>query len=137
MLRNCWSPRWHRWTATIWRMRRDPSRRPAEGDPFLSASVQGIRNMRIGFLVWNQFQVAHSVEIARHFHDPDFIFIDRNQSALKDFDASWLAGYGAYTRFVRETALDLLDGEYDAIVAQFRPPVREPWRATKLVMHQY
>lgn len=93
--------------------------------------------MRIGFLVWNQFQVAHSVEIARHFHDPDFIFIDRNPSALRDFDASWLAQYGAYTRFLRETSLELLDGEYDAIVAQFRPPVREPWRTTKLVMHQY
>lgn len=93
--------------------------------------------MRIGFLVWNQFQVAHSVEIARHFDEPDFIFIDRSPAALKGFDPSWLVPYGAYCRFLSELDLDCLDGQYDAIVTQFRPPLSQPWKRTRLVMQQY
>lgn len=93
--------------------------------------------MRIGFLVWNQFQVAHGAEIARHFEDPEFIFIDRNPAALSGFDPSWLVPYGAYSRFPSELELHQLDGEYDAIVTQFRPPLTTPWTRTKLVMHQY
>jgi CDP-glycerol glycerophosphotransferase (TagB/SpsB family) len=93
--------------------------------------------MRIGFLVWNQFQVAHSVEIARHFDEPDFIFMDRSPEALAGFDPAWLVPYGAYCRFVSETDLQSLDGQYDAIVAQFRPPLQRPWTRTKLIMQQY
>jgi len=93
--------------------------------------------MRIGFLVWNQFQVAHSVEIARHFDEPDFIFIDRSPEALRDFDPAWLVPYGAYCRFLSELDLHSLDGQYDAIVSQFRPPLKQPWKLTKLVMQQY
>lgn len=93
--------------------------------------------MRIGFLVWNQFQVAQSAEIARHFVDPDFIFIDRDSSALKDFSPAWLVPYGAYSRFVPELELQSLDGQYDAVVAQFRPPLKAPWSKTKLIIQQY
>ncbi len=93
--------------------------------------------MRIGFLVWNQFQVAHSVEIARHFNEPDFIFIDRSPEALKGFDPAWLVRYGAYCRFLSELDLQSLDGQYDAIVTQFRPPLTRPWKRTKLIMQQY
>lgn len=93
--------------------------------------------MRIGFLVWNQFQAAHSVEIARHFEEPDFIFIDRSPKALDGFAPSWLVKYGAYCRFVSELELQSLDGQYDAIVTQFRPPLEQPWKHTKLIMQQY
>lgn len=93
--------------------------------------------MRIGFLVWNQFQVAHSVEIARHFEEPDFLFMDRSPKALDGFNPAWLVPYGAYCRFVSELDLQSLDGQYDAIVTQFRPPLERPWKHTKLVMQQY
>ena len=93
--------------------------------------------MRIGFLVWNQFQVAHTAEIAKRFDEPDFIFIDRVPTALKDFDPAWLIQYGAYARFVSELELSSLDGQYDAIVSQFRPPLKSAWENTKLVMQQY
>src|SRR5690606_29817855 len=98
---------------------------------------RGAYAMRIGFLVWNQFQVAHAAEIARHFEDPEFIFIDRSVAGLNRFNPSWLVPYGAYTRFLSETDLHQLDGEYDAIVTQFRPPLKSPWQRTRLVMHQY
>lgn len=93
--------------------------------------------MRVGFLVWNQFQVAHTAEIARHFNEPDFIFIDREPSALRNFDPTWLVKYGAYARFVSELDLCSLDGQYDAIIAQFRPPLKAAWSKTKLIIQQY
>lgn len=93
--------------------------------------------MRVGFLVWNQFQVGHFAELAAQFHEPDFIFTDRDRSALKNFDPAWLTRYGAYTRFIRETELYRLDGRYDVILTQFTPPLRTPWKKTKMVMCQY
>lgn len=93
--------------------------------------------MRVGFLVWNQFQVAHTAEVARHFDEPDFIFLDRSPEALDGFNPSWLVRYGAYCRFVSELELESLDGQYDAIVSQFRPPLDKPWTRTRLVMQQY
>ncbi|KQY23994.1 hypothetical protein [Rhizobium sp. Root482] len=93
--------------------------------------------MRIGFLVWNTFQVGHFAEIMRQFDEPDVIFINRDVSGLKNFDPQWLTRYGAYSRFIRETDLASLDGEYDAILAQFTPPLSKRWKKTKLVMCQY
>lgn len=92
---------------------------------------------KVGFLVWNQFQVAHFAEIAKHFSEPDFIFIDRSPEALAGFNASWLVPYGAYCRFISELQLQSLDGQYDAVISQFRPPLRAQWRVTKLMMLQY
>lgn len=93
--------------------------------------------MRIGFLVWNQFQVAHAAEVAGHFDEPAFIFMDRSPEALDGFDPSWLVRYGAYCRFVSELGLEALDGQFDAIVSQFRPPLDKPWSKTRLIMQQY
>lgn len=93
--------------------------------------------MRIGFLVWNKFQVGHFAEIMRHFEEPDVIFIDREINGLSGFNPQWLARYGAYSRFLTETELDSLDGQYDAILTQFTPPLARPWKKTKLVMTQY
>lgn len=93
--------------------------------------------MKIGFLVWNKFQVAHAAEIARHFDEPEFVFIDRDPRALNGFDPAWLVPYGAYCRFLPELALGTLDGKYDAIVSQFRPPLKDPWTKTRMVLQQY
>lgn len=93
--------------------------------------------MRIGFLAWNQFQVAQAAEIAKALAQAEFIFIDRDLAGLKGFDPSWLVPYGAYSRFVSELDLQSLDGQYDAIVAQFRPPLKQPWRKTRLIIQQY
>ena len=93
--------------------------------------------MRIGFLVWNRFQVAHFAEIARQFDEPDFILTDRDPRGLSGFDPAWLTKYGAYTRFVSETNLDSLDGQYDVILTQFTPGLAKSWTKTKLVMCQY
>lgn len=98
-----------------------------------------LKSMRTGFLAWNAFQVAHVAEIMRHFEEPDVIFTDFLDKALFGFDPQWLTKYGAYSRFVRETELDRLDGEYDAIVAVMPRvlPLRKPWAKTRLVICQY
>jgi hypothetical protein len=93
--------------------------------------------MKVGFLTWNKFQVAHFAELMRQFDEPDVIFIDRDVTALEAFDIGWLLPYGAFTRFLRETDLASLDGEYDLILTQFNPPLKERWKKTRLVMVQY
>jgi hypothetical protein len=93
--------------------------------------------MKVGFLAWNQFQVGHFAEMAAQFREPDIILTDRDRRALTRFDPAWLTRYGAYTRFVRESDLRLLDGQYDAIFTQFTPPLARPWKDTRLVMCQY
>lgn len=93
--------------------------------------------MRIGFLVWNTFQVGHFAELLRYFDEPEIIFCDRSPAGLKKFDPQWLSKYGAYSRFVEQTKLAALDGEYDAILTQFTPPLEKPWVKTRLVMCQY
>jgi hypothetical protein len=93
--------------------------------------------VKVGFLVWNQFQIGHFAEMIRHFHEPDIIFIDRAKEELSGIDFEWLLPLGAYTRFVRELDLASLDGQYDAILSQFNPPLASRWRKTKLVMTQY
>lgn len=93
--------------------------------------------LKIGFLVWNKFQVAHFAELASQFDEPDFIFIDRDNRALEGFDPTWLTPYGAYARFIKELDLGEIDGQYDAILTQFTPALQSPWKKTKLVMCQY
>lgn len=95
------------------------------------------KGFRVGFLVWNKFQIAHFAEIAKKFDEPDFIFTDRDVSAINDFRVDFLTQIGAYTRFCRELDLDSLDGQYDAILTQFTPPLKKKWKKTKLVMCQY
>src|SRR5690606_22546509 len=65
------------------------------------------------------------------------VFIDRDPRALNGFDPAWLVPYGAYCRFLPELALGTLDGKYDAIVSQFRPPLKDPWTKTRMVLQQY
>lgn len=93
--------------------------------------------MRIGFLVWNTFQVGHFAEIMAHCDKPEVIFTNRDVAGLKDFDPLWLDAYGASPRHVDEMKLAELDGAYDAIVTAFTPALRHPWTKTKLVMCQY
>lgn len=93
--------------------------------------------MRIGCLVWNQFQVGHFAEIIKHFDEPDVIFTDRDTKGLGGFNANWLTDYGAYSRFIPEIELGLLDGQYDAVLTQFTPPLARPWQQTQLIMTQY
>lgn len=93
--------------------------------------------MRIGFLVWNSFQVGHFAELMKEFDEPDVIFVDHDTSGLSGFDPQWLTRYGAYSRFISETELSGLDGQYDAILTQFTPPLPKPWKQTKLIMCQY
>lgn len=93
--------------------------------------------MRVGFLVWNRFQVAHAAEISKHFDEPDFIFTNRDEAALVGFNPDWLTPYGACTRFISELDIHSLDGQYDAIVTQFRPPMKRAWKTTRLVIQQY
>ena len=93
--------------------------------------------MKIGFLVWNKFQVAHFAELIRQFDEPDIIFVDRDPKSLHNFDPGWLMPLGGFTRFLPETKLDSLDGQFDFVLSQFNPPLQQKWSSTKLVMYQY
>lgn len=94
--------------------------------------------MRVGFLVWNRFQVAHFAEIARQFADPDLIQTARHKLAWNGFEPGSLIALRASSRFVQLDHVDSLDGEYDVIVfPQSIRPLAATWVDTRIVMHQY
>jgi hypothetical protein len=88
-------------------------------------------------LYGTNFKVGHFAEIAKQFLEPAFIFVKRDDRAINSIDPQWFTNYGSFTRFVLETNLASLDGQFDALLTQFTQSLNTPWQKTKLIMCQY
>jgi hypothetical protein len=92
--------------------------------------------MKIGFIVWNPFQVVQFENTIRVFVGAVLIIID-NGDNLHLFNKSWLRLLGMKIEYVRRGNLPYIDDVYDAIFFQSPFPSMEKLLKTRLISLQY
>lgn len=94
--------------------------------------------MKIGFFVWNPFQIYQFDSIVRSCPGATYILEQRkNVDFERLFPSEFLEQVSAPIQFVDRNELSKMDGEYDAIVCQTAFGHMERFEKTKVVGMQY
>lgn len=95
--------------------------------------------MRIGFYVWNPFQIYQIQSIAEYFPDSEYILQRKKDLEFKDiFSEGFLTGLNKPIRVVTSGKnIEELDRRYDAIICQTPFGKMEELKHAKIIAMQY